>query len=46
MPEVREKLVTMGVEVVGGTPEDFALYLKSEIDKWTAVIQAAQVKIE
>jgi tripartite-type tricarboxylate transporter receptor subunit TctC len=46
MPDVREKLVTMGVEVVGGTPEDFALYLKSEIDKWTAVIQAAEVKIE
>jgi tripartite-type tricarboxylate transporter receptor subunit TctC len=46
MPDIREKLVSMGVEVVGGTPEEFASYLKAEIDKWTSVIQAAAVKIE
>jgi tripartite-type tricarboxylate transporter receptor subunit TctC len=36
----------MGVEVVGGTPEQFAGYLRSEIVKWTAVIKAAGVTAE
>ena len=37
-PEVRKRLLDLGFEVVGGTPEQFGAYLKSEITKWTKVI--------
>lgn len=46
LPDVREKLEKMGVEIVSGTPEQFAAYLHSEIVKWTAVIKAAGVSAE
>ncbi|MDB5954591.1 tripartite tricarboxylate transporter substrate binding protein [Ramlibacter sp.] len=46
LPDLREKLEKMGVEVVGSTPEQFAGYLRSEIVKWTTVIKAAGVTAE
>ncbi|MGH8832410.1 MAG: Bug family tripartite tricarboxylate transporter substrate binding protein [Polaromonas sp.] len=46
MPDVRDKLVKMGVEIVGSTPEEFASYLQSEINKWSGVIRSAGVTIE
>lgn len=46
LPDVREKLEKMGVEIVSGTPEQFGGYLQSEIVKWTAVIKAAGVSAE
>lgn len=46
MPDVREKLEKMGVDIVASTPDDFASYLQSEIRKWSAVIKAAGVTVE
>lgn len=46
LPDVRDKLEKMGVEIVSGTPEQFQGYLQSEIVKWTAVIRAAGVTAE
>jgi tripartite-type tricarboxylate transporter receptor subunit TctC len=46
LPDVREKLEKLGVEIVSGTPEQFAGYLHSEIVKWTAVIKAAGLSAE
>jgi len=45
-PEVREKLKAQGVDPVGNTPEQFALYIKQEIVKWAKVMQAANIKAE
>jgi tripartite-type tricarboxylate transporter receptor subunit TctC len=42
--DVKERMVAEGLEVVGGTPEEFANYIKSETDKWTQVIKAAGIK--
>lgn len=42
-PDVREKLVGLGTEIAGGTPEDAQAYLSSEIAKWARV--AAEKKI-
>ena len=44
LPEVREKLV--GAEPVGNTPEEFAVFLRSEIAKWGALIRKANIKAE
>ena len=43
---VRDGYFTMGFEPSGGTPADFAAYVKSEIPKWEAVIRRAGAKME
>jgi tripartite-type tricarboxylate transporter receptor subunit TctC len=41
-PEVRTRLSVQGsAEVVGGTPEQLAAFVKAEIAKWTVVIKAS-----
>lgn len=44
--EIREYLLREGAEPVGGTPEEFAAYFKSEIAKWARVIRDAGIKSE
>jgi tripartite-type tricarboxylate transporter receptor subunit TctC len=45
-PEVRERLRTLGYEVVGSTPGQLAEHVKAEIAKWGAVVRASGVKVE
>jgi tripartite-type tricarboxylate transporter receptor subunit TctC len=45
-PGVRKKLEDMGTVVVGGTPEQFAAFLKTETDKWADVIRKANITHE
>jgi tripartite-type tricarboxylate transporter receptor subunit TctC len=44
-PEVREKLATQGAILIGDSPEEFADYIRSEIAKWSKVVQAAGIKV-
>ena len=44
--DTREKLGAQGFEPVGGTPTEFAAYIKSEITKWGRVIREAGIKAE
>ncbi len=46
LPEVKERLENVGFEIVGGTPEAFGAYIKSEIAKWAKVVKASGVKAE
>jgi tripartite-type tricarboxylate transporter receptor subunit TctC len=45
-PGVRKSLGDLGVDIISGTPEDFAAYIKSEIPKWTAIIKASGAKLD
>jgi tripartite-type tricarboxylate transporter receptor subunit TctC len=45
-PAVRKSLTDLGVEIDGGSPEEFATYIKSEIPKWAAVIEASGAKAD
>jgi len=45
-PAVRKSLVDLGVDIVGGTPEQFTAYIRSEIPKWTAVVKASGAKLD
>ncbi len=45
-PQVRERLGTQGVDPMSNTPEQFAVYLQSEIAKWAKVIKAAGIRLE
>jgi tripartite-type tricarboxylate transporter receptor subunit TctC len=43
-PEVRERFAQMGLDPVGGTSEDLARRVARDIEKWTAVAKAANIK--
>jgi tripartite-type tricarboxylate transporter receptor subunit TctC len=43
--EVKEALLKVGDEVVGGTPQQLADYQRAETARWPAVIRAAGVKV-
>jgi len=43
--DVKAKLLNLGVEPVGGSPEDFARLIQAEHDKWGKVIKTAQIKL-
>lgn len=45
-PEVRQRLVDMGLEPKGGTPELFTEHLKREYAKWSDVAKRANIKLE
>jgi tripartite-type tricarboxylate transporter receptor subunit TctC len=45
-PDIRARFEQMGVEPVGGTPEQAARFLEDEVAKWAKVITAANVKLE
>lgn len=45
-PDVREKMLTMGAEPVGNTPEQFAAYIKSEGRKYAKLIKQSGAKVD
>ena len=46
MPDVRERLAGLGLEVVGSTPEQFDAFVRSEIAKWAKVIKDNNIKAD
>ena len=45
-PDVRERLINDGAEVIGNSPEEFAAYMASETTKWAKVARDAGIKAE
>jgi tripartite-type tricarboxylate transporter receptor subunit TctC len=45
-PDMRERLMSQGAEIIGGTPQSFAAYIQSEIPKWTKVIRDSGARSE
>ena len=46
LPDVKERLQTIGFDPASSTPEAAAAHMKAETDKWTAVVRDAKIKIE
>jgi tripartite-type tricarboxylate transporter receptor subunit TctC len=46
LPDVREKLAGLGMDIVPGTPDSLARFLRDDIDTWRRVSQAAAIKPE
>ena len=44
LPDVREGLARLGVDPVGGSPEELGRVLARDIEKWTAVARAANIR--
>jgi tripartite-type tricarboxylate transporter receptor subunit TctC len=45
-PDMKEKILLQGGIAIGNSPDEFAAYMKSEIDKWAKVAKAANVRVE
>jgi tripartite-type tricarboxylate transporter receptor subunit TctC len=45
-PDVKERVATLGFDIVASTPDQFAAQIKTEIDKWGKVIKAAGLKAD
>jgi tripartite-type tricarboxylate transporter receptor subunit TctC len=46
LPDVREKLVALGAEPVGDTPEQFSAYVKTEVVKWSDIVRKSGAKVD
>ncbi|MGZ5170830.1 MAG: tripartite tricarboxylate transporter substrate binding protein [Burkholderiales bacterium] len=45
-PDVKECLDSAGFEAIGNTPEQFAAFIRAEIDKWARVVKASGARAE
>jgi tripartite-type tricarboxylate transporter receptor subunit TctC len=46
LPEVREQLGAQGADIVAGTPEQFADWIRVEVRKWAEVIRVSGAKVD
>lgn len=45
-PDTQERLLALGCEPVGNTPQAFAAFVRAERDKWAQVIKQAAIKLD
>ncbi|OGA52364.1 MAG: hypothetical protein A3F74_08080 [Betaproteobacteria bacterium RIFCSPLOWO2_12_FULL_62_58] len=46
LPDIRERMTSLGADVVGSTPEQFAAFQKTDTAKWARVVKESGAKIE
>lgn len=44
--DTRERFMTVGLDAVGSSPEEFAAYIKSDVTRWSKVIKDAGISGE
>lgn len=45
-PEVHQRLLDGGLDPISGTPEDFAAFIRNEIDKWAKVAKDVGARVD
>ena len=46
LPDVADKIATMGFVPVGSSPDSFAASIKAEVEKWDVAIRENQIRLE
>ena len=46
MQEMRDKVLGLGAEPVGGSPEDFGAFIKTELPKWAKVVKDSGARVD
>ncbi|MEG0555944.1 MAG: tripartite tricarboxylate transporter substrate-binding protein [Comamonas sp.] len=46
MPELQKRMIEMGSEPAGTTPEQFAQFIQVETKKWSALVKSTGAVIE
>lgn len=45
-PDVKDRIVGLGFDIIASTPEQFTAQIKVEVAKWTKVVKDAGIKVE
>ena len=45
-PEVQKRMAAQGVEPVGNTPKEFAIFLQGQIEKWSALVKSNNIRAD
>ena len=45
-PDTRQRLMSLGFEVAGSTPQELAERVRTDRQKWSQIIQAAKIRVE
>jgi len=46
LPDVKQRMTTLGLDVVASTPDEFAAWIKSETAYWAKVVRETHMKID
>jgi tripartite-type tricarboxylate transporter receptor subunit TctC len=46
LPDVRKRLLDIGLEPIGSTPAEFSAVVRQDYDKWGKVIRDAKIKLD
>ena len=46
VPEVRERLIKQGFDVIGSSPEEFDAYLRAELQRWSKVVKESRASVD
>ena len=46
LPEVTQRLNTMGFEVIGTTPDAFSTHIRTEVAKWAKLVKDSGAKLD
>jgi tripartite-type tricarboxylate transporter receptor subunit TctC len=44
MPDTKERFVAINLEPVGSTPDEFAAFLKADLEKYAKIAKAAKIE--
>jgi len=45
-PDMKERLLAQGADPIGMPAEEFRAYIKSELARWSKVVQASGARVE
>ncbi len=45
-PALRERFATQGLEIVGGTPQQFGEFIRRDTEKWREAVTASGAKLD
>ena len=46
VPEIRNRLIDLGYDPIGGTPEEFSINLRNEMAKWAKIVKDTGIRID
>ena len=46
MPEIKSRVIELGFDVAGGTPEAYATVIRNDTAKWGKVVKQAGIKVD
>ncbi len=46
LPEINARIVEQGAEIVADSPDQFGVFIKAELAKWTKIVRETRMRLE